>query len=106
MASSPTPRGHALGPQGRCRVQAFVEVTPRPAADCCFGRVTYELMAGYWPTPLAAQQNPIVARRMNDLPKVVFSRSMTAASWSNTLLVRADMPAAVRAMKAEPGPTW
>ena len=68
-----------------------------------FGRVTYELMASYWPTPLAAQNDPIVAKHMNSLPKVVFSRTMNRASWSNTKLVKDDMAAETRKMKREPG---
>jgi dihydrofolate reductase len=41
-----------------------------------FGRVTYELMAGYWPTPDAIKNDPIVAERMNSLPKIVFSKTL------------------------------
>ena len=68
-----------------------------------FGRVTYELMAGYWPTPLAAQNDPIVAEHMNALPKVVFSRTLDQVSWSNTTLVKGDLAAEVRKMKYAPG---
>jgi dihydrofolate reductase len=46
---------------------------------------------------------PAVAARMNSLPKVVFSRTLEQASWSNTTLVKSDLPAAVRKMKQEPG---
>jgi dihydrofolate reductase len=56
-----------------------------------FGRVTYELMASYWPTRQAAQALPAVAERMNRLPKVVFSRTMKQATWNNTTLVKDDM---------------
>ena len=45
-----------------------------------FGRVTYELMASFWPTREAAQAMPSVAERMNHLPKVVFSRTMKRAT--------------------------
>lgn len=34
-----------------------------------FGRVTYQLMASYWPTPSAIANDPIVADLMNRLPK-------------------------------------
>ena len=56
-----------------------------------FGRVTYELMASYWPTPMAAQHSPVVAEHMNKLQKVVFSRTLDKASWSNTKLVKGDV---------------
>jgi len=68
-----------------------------------FGRVTYDLMVSFWPTPEAAQALPTVAERMNRLPKVVFSRTMKAATWNNTTLVKDDMVEHIRRMKAEPG---
>jgi dihydrofolate reductase len=68
-----------------------------------FGRITYELMASYWPTPRAMEIDAVVAERMNVLPKVVFSRTLSEASWNNTRLVSKDIAAAVRAMKTEPG---
>jgi dihydrofolate reductase len=61
-------------------------------------------MAGYWPTPMALQNSPVVAKGMNDMPKVVFSRTLEKASWSNTKLVKGDMFAEIRKMKTEPGP--
>ena len=68
-----------------------------------FGRITYELMAGYWPTPLALKNDPIVAEGMNNLQKVVFSRTLDKVSWKNTKLVKGDLVAEVRKMKAQPG---
>jgi len=69
-----------------------------------FGRTTYEMMASWWPTPMAAQAMPEVAAGMNAMPKVVFSRSLASADWSNTTLVKDDLVAAVRRMKDEAGP--
>ncbi len=69
-----------------------------------FGRVTYDMMSSYWPTPMAAKQNPQVAKGMNDMPKVVFSKTMDVPAWSNTRLVKTDIAAAVRKMKKESGP--
>jgi len=68
-----------------------------------FGRITYELMAGFWPTPFAIENMPIVAEGMNNLPKVVFSRTLEKASWNNTKLVKSDIAAEMRKMKKEPG---
>jgi len=69
-----------------------------------FGRRTYEMMAAWWPTPMAAQAMPEVARGMNAAPKIVFSRTMSAAEWSNTTLVKDDVVATVRDMKSATGP--
>lgn len=68
-----------------------------------FGRITYEMMAGFWPSPAAAKQFPDVARGMNDLPKVVFSRTLDKATWNNTKLVKSDLAGEIRKMKREPG---
>jgi dihydrofolate reductase len=68
-----------------------------------FGRTTYDMMASWWPTPAAAQAMPEVAAQMNATSKVVFSRTMTTAAWSNTT-VASDLLGAVRKMKTETGP--
>jgi dihydrofolate reductase len=80
---------------------AFVEGNASGGGILLFGRITYELMAGFWPTSLAAQQMPRVAERMNNLPKVVFSRTLAKASWSNTKLVKGDVIGEIRRMKKE-----
>jgi len=82
---------------------AFVQENASGGGELLFGRITYELMASYWPTPLALKNYPVVAERMNNLPKVVFSRTMDKAAWSNTKLVKRDMAAEIRKMKEEPG---
>ncbi len=66
-----------------------------------FGRVTYEMMASHWPTPQAKEQFPEVADRMNRGQKVVFSRTLNKADWSNTRLVKTDLPGEVRRMKKD-----
>jgi dihydrofolate reductase len=83
---------------------AFVAGNANSGGRLLFGRVTYELMASYWPSQFAAQNDPVVARQMNALPKIVFSRTLDRAEWDNTLLVKDDLPTAVRQLKGEPGP--
>jgi dihydrofolate reductase len=82
---------------------AFVEENAHGESVLMFGRVTYDLMAGFWPTEAAFKTLPLVAERMNNLPKVVFSRTMDKASWKNTALIKSDPASAVRKMKQEPG---
>jgi dihydrofolate reductase len=69
-----------------------------------FGRVTYEMMASFWPTPAARETMPEVAEGMNSMPKVVFSRTLEEAAWKNTRLVKGDLVAEVRKMKKDTGP--
>ena len=68
-----------------------------------FGRVTYELMASYWPTPEAISTDPIVAAGMNKSEKIVFSRTLHKTDWNNTRLVKDDMLAEVRSLKQGTG---
>ena len=84
--------------------QAFVAGNASGEGQLLFGRITYDLMAGYWPTPIANQQNPVVAKAMNNMQKVVFSGTMEKASWNNTKLVRTDIVSEIRKMKNESGP--
>jgi dihydrofolate reductase len=82
---------------------AFVADNARGGGVLVFGRITYDLMTSYWPTPLAIENDPVVAERMNNLPKVVFSRTLDKASWNNTKLVNGDPAPEIRKMKQEPG---
>ena len=82
---------------------AFVAQNAKGGGVLVFGRITYEMMAGFWPTPMALKSFPAVAERMKSLPKVVFSRTLDKASWNNTKLVKGDIAAEVRRMKQEPG---
>jgi dihydrofolate reductase len=84
--------------------QAFVADNASGESQLLFGRVTYELMASYWPTPMADQHDPAVAAGMNRSSKIVFSRTLDRASWNNTRLVKGDLVSEVRKMKDESGP--
>ena len=82
---------------------AFVGENATGGGELLFGRLTYEMMASYWPTPQAITNDRVVAEGMNTLPKVVFSRTLVKASWNNTRVVTGDITAAIRKMKQEPG---
>jgi dihydrofolate reductase len=84
--------------------QAYVSENASGGGQLLFGRVTYELMASFWPTPLAAQSNPIVVERMNSMRKFVFSTTLDSVSWNNTKLLKGDLTTEVRKLKQEPGP--
>lgn len=68
-----------------------------------FGRVTYELMARFWPTEEARRTDPLVAAGMNKSEKIVFSRTLTKAEWNNTRLVKDDLLGEVRKLKQGTG---
>ncbi len=63
------------------------------------GRVTYEAMAGFWPT----SDHPS-AKAMNEIPKVVFSRTLeSAGDWPETRIASGDTAAEIAKLKAESG---
>jgi len=70
------------------------------------GRVTHELMAGFWPTADAdpSSTGPMVefAGIWRDMPKIVFSRTLERATW-NTTIVRDVVVEEIMALKARPG---
>ncbi|MEX1108578.1 MAG: dihydrofolate reductase family protein [Dongiaceae bacterium] len=62
------------------------------------GRVTYHEMAAHWPTSTEPYAAP-----MNDIPKVVFSRTLKEADWPETRIARGDLTTEITALKQEPG---
>ncbi|MFT3724276.1 MAG: dihydrofolate reductase family protein [Hyphomonadaceae bacterium] len=83
--------------------QAFTNSNAKGGGRLIFGHATYDMMASFWPTPAAAQMMPEVAKGMNAMPKVVFSRKMKSADWNNTT-VQPDLIAGVRKLKKDGGP--
>ncbi len=63
------------------------------------GRVTYQAL---WKISAAAGDE--VSTRMNDLPKVVFSNTLTEPlAWANTRLLSGGLAEGIRALKRRPG---
>jgi dihydrofolate reductase len=106
--------GYFTGPNGDLRwahqeddkdpeFKAFTEQNAKGGGVVVMGRRTYDLMVSYWPTPEAKQNDPVVAERMNNLPKIVFARTMKKADWNNTTVVSGDLGAEVRKLKEAGG---
>jgi len=70
----------------------------RSADMLLFGRVTYQGMAGYW-----SSEKGEIADSMNNMPKVVFSRTLEKAEWKNTRLVKENAEQEVAKLKQQPG---
>jgi dihydrofolate reductase len=83
--------------------QEYAEKNSNSGNTLLFGRVTYELMAGYWPSAEALKTDPVIAQGMNSSPKIVFSRTLKKADWNNTRVVKDDMLGEVRKLKQQPG---
>ncbi len=101
------PRGDmsfAHKPAADAEWHEFVSTNASGGGMLLFGRTTYDMMAAWWPTRAAADAMPDVAAGMNAMPKVVFSRTLSSADWSNTTLVKGDLVGTVRQLKGEEGP--
>jgi dihydrofolate reductase len=70
----------------------------RQAGTHAMGRVTYNEMAAYWPTSTDEYAAP-----MNDLPKVVFSKTLESADWNDSRVARGDLAEEISALRREPG---
>ena len=68
-----------------------------------FGRVTYQGMESYWTTEQAMKDDPVITRKMNETPKLVFSKTLEKAEWNNTRLIRDNVADEIRNLKALPG---
>jgi len=70
------------------------------------GRVTHELMAGFWPTadedPASTKPMVEFARIWREMPKIVYSTKLDHADW-NATVVRDVVPAEVLKLKEQPG---
>ena len=75
----------------------------REAGTLLFGRVTYEGMAAFWPTPAGEESDPEVAKAMNTVPKIVISRTLAQATWAGTQVVSTDAEQELARLKQRPG---
>ncbi len=89
--------------RGDAEFGAWVSGNASSGGDLLFGRKTYEMMAGFWPTATAAAQMPEVAKGMNAARKYVASRTLEP-TWNNSVLVKGDLVKAVWALKKKAGP--
>jgi dihydrofolate reductase len=81
----------------------FVSGNASAGGDLLFGRKTYQMMAAFWPTPVAAQQMPRVAAGMNAARKFLVSKTLEP-TWKNTQRLTGDLVQAVRDLKGGDGP--
>ncbi|MHB1907474.1 MAG: dihydrofolate reductase family protein [Nitrososphaerales archaeon] len=69
----------------------------RRADTLIFGRRTYEEFSTFWPTPQpeASGFDSYIIKCLNELPKVIFSKSLTEASWKPSTIMKDENPAEV-----------
>jgi dihydrofolate reductase len=62
------------------------------------GAATYAVMAAHWPSAPGPFAKP-----MNEIPKVVFSRTLAEATWPESSIARGDLAEEIGALRAQPG---
>src|SRR5216683_4807899 len=68
-----------------------------------FGRLTYQGMASYWPSPEALESDPLIANAMNSVPKIVVSTTLQSADWNNSRLIKDHLAEEIARLKQQPG---
>jgi dihydrofolate reductase len=100
--------GYMAGPKGEIDwfvwdkdLERFTKEMMSKVDMMLFGRVTYEMMAAYWPT--AKADDPYIKERMNGLPKIVFSKTLDKVAWNNSTLLSHIDPERISRIKKMPG---
>lgn len=79
-----------------------------------FGRVTYDIFAEYWPNavpydegddvrPSEGKEDPRIIRALNELPKLVLSKTLDRPEWNNTRVIDDGLEDEIRRLKKEAG---
>lgn len=84
--------------------QQFVSGNAGGGGALLLGRVTWEMMASWWPSEMAKQAMPAVADGMNRMTKYVASRTMKTAAWSNSIILGGDVVDEARRLRKAGGP--
>jgi dihydrofolate reductase len=92
------PGGHAGGLPEPDELSRWKLERIRRAGTHIMGRVTYLEMASFWPTSTADYAAP-----MNEIPKVVFSRTLDEAIWAESSIARGDLTDEIAALRNQPG---
>lgn len=106
--------GFAAGPNGELEWAIVDEEMYRHVADllrtvdtAVYGRVTYQMMESYWPTVPADPASTALDRQHADwvenVQKIVFSRTLESVTWHNTRLIKENIGEEVAALKRQPG---
>jgi dihydrofolate reductase len=92
------PHGHAGGLSEPEELKRWKLDRIRRAGTHIMGRVTYEQMAAAWPTSTDDYAAP-----MNEIPKVVFSKTLVVATWAATSIARGELADEIAALRDQPG---
>jgi dihydrofolate reductase len=106
--------GFAAGPNGELdwisydeELEKHAEGIVNTVGSPLYGRVTYQMMESYWPTvltnPSATAHELAHARWLENVEKIVFSKSLDKVEWHNTRLIKDNITEEVSKLKQQPG---
>jgi dihydrofolate reductase len=106
--------GYVAGPNGEMDWITYDEDMVKDAraltdnaSAALYGRVTYQMMEGYWPTvpsnPNSTPEELHHAEWIENIHKVVFSRTLDKVAWNNTQLIKDNITEEVMKLKQQPG---
>jgi dihydrofolate reductase len=88
-------------------IQQYVDQLISTTDTALYGRTTYQMMHGYWTTvpanPASRPRDVAHANWVENVTKIVFSRSLEHADWNNTTLVKDHIPQTIATLKTQPG---
>jgi dihydrofolate reductase len=88
-------------------LQQYADAIVATVGSPIYGRITYELMAGYWPTmlddPDASEHDKAHARWVDKATKIVFSKTIKKAEWNNTIVINDNIAEEINKLKQLPG---
>lgn len=106
--------GFAAGPNGELdwvsydnELEKYAEEVVSTVGAPLYGRVTYQMMESYWPTvltdPAPSKHALEHAQWVENIPKIVFSKTLDKVEWNNTRLIKDNIAEEVATLKQQPG---
>lgn len=106
--------GYAAGPNGELdwitydeELEKYAEGIVATVGSPLYGRVTYQMMESYWPTvlddPSPSKHALEHAQWIQEVPKVVFSKTLETVEWQNTTLIKDNLAEEITKLKQQPG---
>lgn len=88
-------------------LEQYADELVKTVGSPVYGRTTYQLMESYWPTvlkkPNAGKHAMEHALWVENIPKIVFSKTLTEVTWNNTQLIKDNIAEEVNKLKQQPG---
>ncbi len=88
-------------------LEQYVHALHASTDTAIYGRVTYEMMANYWPGVLLDPESTAGAldhaRWATDATKIVFSKTMNSTDWENTVFMTDIVAEELQKLKEQPG---